>query len=295
MSTAVGTVYDRGYRPYDGPRGGRKAAVAALYRSTLRRALGFRRSWRHKFLPWLLLGIVSVPAAVNVGLAYVTRDTPARGIEIITYRGYVGVSSALLLFVALVTPDVLCPDRRQRVLSLIFARPLSGSDYALAKLAAIGTLLVAFSLLPQVLLYVGHMLVNRDGALDYLTSHAAVLWQVPVSVLLLSLYYAALGLALASLTSRRIVAGASILGVLLISSTVANTLAVSQSSTAATDVLNLVRVPLYLRDLIFLGHIGSDFRLARFEGGGALAVAVYVAVVGLSIGTLLWRYRSSEA
>src|SRR5215210_1985597 len=138
---SVGTVYERGYRPYDGPRGGRRASVAALYRATLRRALGFRRPWRQKVVPWLLLGIVTVPAAVNVGIAYLTRDTSLRTIEIITYRQYVGVSSALLLFMALTAPDVLCPDRRQRFLSLIFARPLSGSDYALAKLGAIGSLL----------------------------------------------------------------------------------------------------------------------------------------------------------
>ena len=43
-----GAVYDRGYRPYDGPRGGRNAARAALYRASIRRALGLRRSWRQK-------------------------------------------------------------------------------------------------------------------------------------------------------------------------------------------------------------------------------------------------------
>ena len=58
-------------------------------------------------------------------------------IEIITYREYVGVSSALLLFVALVAPDVMCPDRRQRVLPLMFARPLTGVDYVVAKVGAI--------------------------------------------------------------------------------------------------------------------------------------------------------------
>lgn len=293
--TAVGTVYDRGYRPYDGPRGGRRSAVAALYRATLRRALGFRRPWRQKFLPWLLLGIVTVPAAVNVGVAYLTRDTPVRAVEIITYRRYVGVSSSLLLFVALVAPDVLCPDRRQRVLSLIFARPLSGADYALAKLGAIGTLLVAFSLLPQMVLYIGNMLVDKDGALNYLTGHADVLWKVPVAVVLLALYYAALGLAISSLTSRRVVAGASILAVLLISSSVAGILGSSDGTSPAFAAVNLLAVPLFVRDLVFLGHLAPFFRLAQYDGGEALAVVVYVVVVGVSLATLLWRYRWAEA
>ncbi len=295
MTMATGTVYDRGYRPYDGPRGGRRAAVAALYFATLRRALGFRRSWRQKFVPWVLLGIVTVPAAINVGIAYLTRDTAVRTIEIISYRSYVGVSSALLLFVALVAPDVLCPDRRQRVLSLIFARPLSGTDYALAKLAAIGTLLVAFSLLPQIVLYVGQMLVSKGGAIDYVTSHAGPLWQVPLSVGLLALYYASLGLAIASLTSRRMVAGASILGTLLISSAVSGTLAAAGGASPAADALNLLRVPLYVRDIVFLGEISETFRLSQLAAGELLGVGVYLLVVVTSIATLLWRYRWAEA
>ena len=291
----AGAVYDRGYRPYDGPRGGRRASVAALYRATLRRALGFRRPWRQKVLPWLLLAIVTVPAAVNVGIAYVTRDTPLNNVSIITYREYVGVSSALLFFVAWTAPDVLCPDRRNRVLPIIFARPLTGTDYALAKLAAIATLLFAFSTLPQAGLFIGQMLVSRDGSLDYFLDNAGVLWQVPVAVVLLSLYYAALGLALASLTGRRIVAAASFLGLLLVSSAVAGILRVGRGTSPATDVLNLLALPIHVRDLVFLGHLDPRARLSTLAGGEALVLAVYAVVVAVSLGVLLWRYRWAEA
>ena len=294
-SSRAGTVYDRGYRPYDGPRGGRSAAIGALYWATIRRALGFRRSWRQKVLPWMLLAIVTVPALVNVGIAYITRDSQFRTIQIVTYREYVGVSSALLLFVALTAPDVLCPDRRQRFLSLVFARPLTGSDYALAKLAAIGSLVFAFAFLPQVVLYVGQMLVSKNGAIDYVRHHAEVLWKVPLAVSLLALYYASLGLALSSLTARRIVAGASILGVLLVSSTVAAILRSGSGTSPATEVLNLLALPVYVRDLVFLGHLHPRFRLSELAGGGLLAVFAYAIVVGVSLATLLWRYRWTEA
>ena len=93
------------------------------------------------------------------------------------------------------------PDRAQRVLPLLFARPLTGVDYVLAKVGAIATIVFGFGFLPHVVLFVGQMLVS-DGALEYLTDNAAVLWQVPVSVALLALYYAAIGVALASLTDR---------------------------------------------------------------------------------------------
>ena len=165
----------------------------------------------------MLLGVVTIPAIVNVGIGYVTRDQPRRQLEIITYREYVGVSSALLLFVALVAPDVMCPDRRQRVLPLMFARPLLGSDYVVAKVGAIATILFAFSFLPQVVLFVGNMLVS-DSALDYFTGHLDVLWKVPLAVVLLALYYAVIGCAIASLTDRRIVAGASVIGLFLVTS-----------------------------------------------------------------------------
>jgi len=39
----------------------------------------------------------------------------------------------LLLFAATAGPELLCPDRRQNVLALIFTRPVTRSDYLLAK------------------------------------------------------------------------------------------------------------------------------------------------------------------
>jgi ABC-2 type transport system permease protein len=290
----TGAVYDRGYRPYDGPRGGRRAATLALYRASLRRAVGLRRSWRQKFLPLGLLGIVTVPAAVNVGVAFATRNSPLEGFEFFTYREYVGVSSSLLLFVAVCAPDVVCPDRRQRVLPVLFARPLTGTDYVAAKLGAIASLVFAFSFLPQVLLFVGQMLVS-DGALDYLRDNAQILWQVPAAVSALALYYAALGLALASLTSRRVVAGGTILGLTLVSSVVAGILGQAGAAGGRAGVLNLLTLPLYLRDLVFLGHVDPDSPLSGVTGGGPLALAAYLAVVAVSIGVLVWRYRWAEA
>ena len=295
-----GAVYDRGYRPYDGARGGRRAATAALYRTSLRRAIGLRRPWRQKVAPASLLAIAVVPAVINVGIGYLTRDTPAEGFEFITFREYVGVSSALLLFVALVAPDLVCPDRRQRVLSLIFARPLTGRDYALAKIGAIFTCVFAFSFLPQVVLFLGQMLVS-DGALDYVSDNAAIMWKVPVAAALLALFYAVLGVALASLSSRRIVAGASMLGVTLVSSTVAAIL-VQADTGGGPDapghpaaLLNILALPLQVRDLVFLGRLHEDSSLSGVSGGGALATVCYAAVVLACIAIVLFRYRSVEA
>jgi len=300
MPASTGAVYDRGYRPYDGPRGGRRAATAALYRTSLRRAIGLRRPWRQKVAPTVLLAIAAMPAVINVGVGYLTRDTPAEGFEFITYREYVGVSSALLLFVALVAPDIVCPDRRQRVLPLIFSRPLTGRDYALAKIGAIFTCVFAFAFLPQVVLYVGQMLVS-DGALDYLSDNTAVLWQVPVAAAILALFYAVLGVAVASLSGRRMVAGATMLGVTLISSSVSAILTQSGRGPDAdvpghpAALINLLALPLRIRDLVFLGRMADDSPLSGLNGGGAMAVACYAVVVIVCIVVVLSRYRSVES
>lgn len=292
MSAAGGAVYDRGYRPYEGERGRRGAATLALYKASIRRALGLRRSWRQKVAPFSLLAVVTVPAIVNVGIGYVTRDNIGQRFEIVTYRDYVGVSSALLLFVALVAPDVICPDRRQRVLPLMFARPMTGVDYVLAKVGAIASIVFAFSFLPQVVLFVGNMLVS-DGALDYFTGHLDVLWKVPLAVLLLAVYYAVLSVALASLTDRRIVAGASIIGLFLVTSVTAAAVAQGRDGSRAA-LVNVLAMPLYLRDVVFLGEIDRASPLGGVSNGGLLAALVYGGVVLAGLAVLLRRYRWVE-
>jgi ABC-2 type transport system permease protein len=329
----TGAVYDLGYRPYDGRRGGRRASRAALFRASVRRALGWRRPWRQKVAPFTLLAIAVVPAIVNVGVRYLTRDTVASDIEFITYREYVGVSNALLVFVALTAPDIVCPDRRQRVLPLIFARPLTGVDYVLAKVGALMAILFAFSFLPQVLLFVGQMLVTNDGALAYARHNAEVMGQVPAAVGLTSLYYSVIGVAVASLASRRIIAGASIVGLFLVTSIVAavligpqvtetrfepgpattmvdgeapptfgsgdmpqttDTYIIRRSEPTAAPLINLLSLPLILRDLVFIGQVDPSHPMSGLENGGLYAVLVYLLVVAAAAATLLYRYREVE-
>ena len=295
-SVGTGAVYDRGYRPYDGPRGGRRAATLALYRASIRRALGLRRSWRQKVAPFVLLGIVTIPAIVNVGIGYVTRDRIGSPVEFITYRDYVGVSSSLLVFVAITAPDIICPDRRQRVLPLLFARPLTGLDYVIAKVGAIFSILFAFSFLPQVVLFIGQALVS-DGALDYVRDNVDVLWKVPLAVALLAAFYAVVGVAIASLASRRIVAGASFIGLFLVSSITSGILVGDFESTgegSAAALINVLGLPLYLRDLVFLGHIDPESPLVGVASGGLYAVVVYIVVAAAAAAVLVYRYRWTE-
>jgi ABC-2 type transport system permease protein len=294
MSTATGAVYDRGYRPYDGDRGGRNASRLALLRLSVRRALGLRRSWRQKVFPWTLLGIAAIPAVVQVGVGYLTRNSVASDFEFITYREYVGVSTTLLLFVALTAPDVVCPDRRHRVLPLLFARPLSGTDYVFAKVGAIAAILFGFSFLPQVLLFVGQLLVADDGALEYFTDNAEVLWQVPLAVAVLALHYACIGVALAATTSRRVVGGVALLAVSLVTSAIAGIVSeveAGEESASAWMFVNILALPLHIRDLIFLGHIDPEGDLAGVQHAGVVVVVETLLIVAACLLYLRRRYR----
>jgi ABC-2 type transport system permease protein len=295
----AGAVYDRGYRPYEGELGGRGAARGALVRVSIRRALGLRRSWRQKVLPWSLLAIATIPAVVNVGVKYVTRNTPAADFDLITFREYVGVSTTLLLFVAITAPDMMCPDRRNRVLPLIFARPLTGNDYVLAKVLALTAILFGFGFLPQVVLFVGQMLVVREGPLDYLTQNAAVLWQVPAAVALFSLFWASLALAISATTTRRVVGGVALLATVLVSGAVASILV--SAGGADTErifengslwgLLSAIDLPLRMSDLVFLGHVDPTSLVGGAEGAGIGVILIYVAVVAGSLAYLVYRYR----
>jgi ABC-2 type transport system permease protein len=294
--STLGAVYDRGYRPYEGELGGRGATRWALWRLTVRRALGLRRSWRQKVLPWTLLGLTTIPAAIQVGVGWLTRNTPVgeTDFEFVTFREYVGVSTMLLLFVAVAAPDVICPDRHDRVLPLIFARPLTGDDYVLAKVGGIFSIVFGFSFLPQVGLYLGQMLVDDDGALHFVNDHLDVLWKVPISVAILALFYAVVGVTVASLTDRRIVGGLAFLGTLIIPSIVGGVVGeASRPEGTLFSVVNLLQLPLLLRDIVFEGHVGIDFDddLTGVDGAGLAAFLLYVVVIGVGLYVLHRRYE----
>jgi ABC-2 type transport system permease protein len=200
----------------------------------------------------------------------------------------------LLLFVALTAPDIVCPDRRNRVLPLLFARPLTGDDYVGAKVGAIALILFGFGYLPQVVLFIGQLLVADDGALDYFVDNAEVLWQVPAAVAVLAVYYAAVGVALAATTNRRVVGGVAFLAVGLVTSAVAGIVTEVQTGeegASAWGLVNVLALPLHIRDLIFLGHLDPDGPLGGVQNAGAAVVVEAAFVVATCLWFLHRRYR----
>jgi len=101
--------------------------------------------------------------------------------------------------------------------------------------------------------------------------------------------------ALASLTDRRIVGGVAILGVTLVTSAVAAIVAEAAGGDGSPlAILNILSLPLLVRDLIFFGHIDVQSDLSGVAGGGILAVGAYLVVLLSGLAVLIHRYREVD-
>lgn len=243
-------ILERGYRRYTGHREGEAHAVRSVVAHTLRRILGLRRPARAKVLPLLSIVFAYVPAIVFVGIValFARFGSRAEAQRIIPEYGeyYDFIISAIVLFVAFVAPEALCPDRRSRVLSLYLASPLTRLTYLLAKAAAVATVISFVTIGPPLLLLIGLMLQSAgpDGPVAVLS----VLVRILESGLVLAAIYTSLSMAVASLTDRRAVAAAATLFVVIGSAIVTETLidgfGLSQTTMAASltgGALELVR------------------------------------------------------
>jgi hypothetical protein len=56
----------------------------------------------------------------------------------------------------------------------------------------------------------------------------------------------------------------------------------------------VLALPLGVRDLVFLGHIGPDSGLSGVDGGGILAVGGYLVVLLSALALLFHRYREVD-
>ena len=158
--TPEGTVFDIGYQHYDGPREGRNRARHSVYTDGLKNSLGLGRGARAKILPWLFIGVLVMVALVMALIAgtvdrFVGAGT-AEALDLPSHSDYYGIASIILfIFAAISAPELLCPDRRDGVISLYLVRPLTGSDYIIARWGAFFTVMLIVAWLPQLILLTG--------------------------------------------------------------------------------------------------------------------------------------------
>jgi len=194
-----GSVYDLGYRTYDGVRLGRRHAVLSVYVTSLRGVFGLGRHTSSKILPIGLAILALIPALVHLGVIAASETIDFEVISPDDY--YEFVQWPLALFVAAVAPELVGRDQRSHTLPLYFSRPLLRNDYILAKMAALSTALLAMALVPQAAIFVGNAMARSD-ALDYFRENWRDIGPIVASGAMLSVFWSAVALAIGSQTDR---------------------------------------------------------------------------------------------
>jgi ABC-2 type transport system permease protein len=213
---AAGTIYDIGYRHYDGARLGRRGALGAIVGAGLRSVFGLGRSARSKVIPWGTVLLAALPAVIAIAVKVLAGDL----IELYDYHSYLWSIGALLpIFVAAQAPELVVNDIRHHVLPLYFSRPIRRVDYVVAKGLALGIGLLALTLLPVLVLFVGRVLAAED-VLAALGDEVGALPGIVGNGLLHAVVLASIGLAVCSLAARRAYAAGAILALFLVGSVI---------------------------------------------------------------------------
>jgi ABC-2 type transport system permease protein len=283
-------IHNIGYRKYDGPRLGRGYARVALYSQSLRGAYGLGRSAKSKVLPMILLGVMCAPALIMVAVAVFTHMDKLP----VAYTRYAVLLQAVItLFVASQAPQSVSRDLRFKTTPLYFSRPIERVDYVAAKYAALTTALFLLTALPLLILYVGALLAKLD-----FTDQTAGFAKGLVSVLLLSLLFAGIGLVIAAVTPRRGFGVAAIIALFVITYGAVSSVQGVAMSQEKYDVIGWLGLfsPITLIDGFQTWFLGAQSAFPNASGppnaGAGLAYLLLVLVlVAGSFALLMRRYR----
>ncbi|MFQ5381720.1 MAG: ABC transporter permease [Dehalococcoidia bacterium] len=287
---ATGNIYDLGYQRYTGARLGRRHAIWALYRESLRAAFGLGRRAAAKVAPAVLILIALAPALLQVigGLL-----GGGENMEIVRHDQYYGmVAFIVALYVAVIAPDIFGREQRDRTVALFFTRAVSREDFVLARFLALVTAMLLVTLAPQLVMFVGNALV-ADSFGDHLRANADQLLPIAGTALLGSTLIASVGAAIAAQTPQRAFATVGIVAAFLV--TVFISLILVESIGSLPGRLAVFVSPFAHIEgstaWMFRSELGADSVVAR--SGFHLYYFPLAAVILTSAcyGLLLGRYR----
>jgi ABC-2 type transport system permease protein len=221
----TGSIYDLGYRRYEGPRLGRAYAVRSLIVHSFRTTFGLGRGGRAKVAPLVLGALAVLPALLVVGaLTLAARlgiQEQLEGASPIRYDSYFSAIGAIIvLFCAAQAPELFGRDQRHGVLTLYFARALRRTDYAFARLAGFALALLLLLLFPMAVLFFGRALLSTDIGKAFgndLPMVPAIIGQALLTAGLLG----GLAMAVSAFTPRRAYATAGIIALFILPGIVA--------------------------------------------------------------------------
>jgi ABC-2 type transport system permease protein len=291
--SATGAIYDLGYQRYDGPRLGRRAAVATLFWASLRAAYALKRSGRAKIVPWGLAAILMAPAGVSVAIAALAPGAPTP----FTYNDYLWNTQILLaIFVAAQAPELVSSDQRNRVLSLYFSHALERSDYALAKLGALAAAVFGLTLAPMLVLFIGRVLLAAD-VVDAFGNELEHLPKVILTPLFYAIPLAALSLAIAAYTPRRAYATGAIIAVFIVTAAIGGILGESITTGPLGDLSQLLNpmVPIDGTRNWLVGDAIPDSPVSQTGFPLYFFGLEWLAIALIGTGVVLWRYQRVAA
>ncbi len=313
MTEARGEIFDIGYQHYEGPRNGRLHAVWSLWVNGFRTTLGLGRGARAKILPILMFLCVTAPAAGIVLLAAILGPEEAL---IPSHEDYYElISLFMLLFSAVIAPELLIPDRRSGVINLYLVRPLTAIDYVAARWSAFLGLSLILAYSGQVFLLFGFLFTAGDPV-DYLRDNWLDIPKFLAAGALVALFVTTIPLAVSAFTTRRAYASAFVIGVFIISLPLAASLTSAtscegdfamtvdasggqsvQCERATGDLakwftlLDVGRAPIHMSDIIFGSDSEDDIAEVRRELHSSIPIAWYALLVLGPAAVLLLRYR----
>ncbi len=291
MTTAEGAVYDLGYEPYDGERKGRRGAWAAVWGDGVRRILGLRRKARRKIMPWLLVAIALLPPIIAVGIAFILPAPAAEGLDLASQNAdfFTLGGTVTLLFSALAAPELLIPDRKDGVLSMLSSRPLTSTDYVSARFASLLTVVGAFLLVPQAVLFVGQVGTHPDGPVRGFIDAADSLPKILLVTVIYVAAYVPLGFAVASLSNRKAIAASAYLAGMLALTALAESI-VRNSVFVGSRWLALI-APINTADTANAAVFGKGTGGSLLDAAGIDPWIGVVALLGIAAGAGAFSVR----
>ncbi len=316
MTQSTGELFDLGYQHYQGPREGRTRARKAVFVNGFRTTLGLGRGSLAKVLPILLFAAAMAPAVIIALVASRAEELSEFLPDHSNY--YFIVSIILILFSAIIAPELLCPDRRNGVISLYLVRPLTATDYVAGRWLAFFsiTLLLVYS--GQAVLLVGLILSAADP-LDYLRDNWLDIPRILGAGLVVAAFTATLPLAVAAFTNRRAYAAAFVIGLFIISSAVGGILttceedgngdggerragaAEAQCEPLTGDaakwfgLVNMFTVPIHVNDMIFGVETDAQGADQVADLPKIVPIGWYLLLTAGPAFALWWRYKRLTA
>lgn len=289
----TGVIHDIGYRPYAGPRLGEAGIAWSMFVTGLRHCFGLGRSARSKALPMSLLALMVLPALILVGVLVQARGLLGLDEHIVAYSTYpITVQLLISVFVAAQAPALISRDLRFGTITLYLARPSSRHTYVLVRLASLTAATFVLISAPLLVLYVGGLLADLPPGRETGRFLGAEL-----GALLLAACLSGLAALVAALTTRRGLAVAAVIVVLLVTYTVVSTvqaIAVGAGNPGVGEVAGIFSPYTLVQGLQVLLLDAPQATPVRPDGSGTLVLHLVglVVTIGGSLAAMLARYRS---